>query len=467
MKPATLLIVILFIHAPICAATDSVKPNILLVMCDDLGYGDPQCFNSASPIRTPHIDAMAAAGMKFKRFYAAAPVCSPTRGSCLTGRHPYRYGIYSANTGHMKQQEITLPELLKKEGYTTGHFGKWHLGTLTTTVNDANRGGPRGKKDYSIPSQHGYDDSLVTESKVPTFDPLIKPKNAGRNAWDEIADKSKGVAYGTHYWDHDGQAVTKNLEGDDSRIIMDRAIPFIESAVAQKKTFFAAIWFHAPHLPVVAGKRHAAMYKDRSVYERNYYGCVTALDEQVGRLRDKLRTLGVSENTLLCFCSDNGPEGKAPGSAAGFRGRKRSLYEGGVRVPGIMEWPGTIAAGSSTDFPAVTSDYLPTVLDLLGVSYPSGRPLDGASLADVMRGKNVKRATPIGFQSKAQVAWHSGSHKLYSGDSGETWELYNLETDPAEAIDLATIHPELTAQLRSEVARWQASCKRSDGGADY
>lgn len=470
MKFGPLLIAMLLAHATICPATDNVKPNVLLVMCDDLGYGDPRCFNATSPIRTPNIDAMAAAGMKFTRFYAAAPVCSPTRGSCLTGRHPYRYGIYSANTGHMKPQEITLPELLKKEGYTTGHFGKWHLGTLTTTVKDANRGGPRGKKNYSTPSQHGYDDSFVTESKVPTFDPMIKPKDAGRNAWDEIVDKTKGVAYGTHYWDHDGRSVTENLQGDDSRIIMDRAVPFIESAVEKNKPFFAAIWFHAPHLPVVAGRRHAELYNEHSVYQRNYYGCVTALDEQVGRLRERLRTLSVSENTLICFCSDNGPEGqtgKAPGSSAEFRGRKRSLYEGGVRVPGVMEWPGTIPAGSSTDFPAVTSDYLPTVLELLGVTYPSDRPLDGVSLTDVMRGKNVKRTKPIGFQSKNQIAWHSGSHKLYSSDGGKTWELYDLGTDPAEGNNLATTHPGLTAQLRSEVVSWQASCKRSDDEADY
>ncbi|HIE95816.1 MAG: sulfatase-like hydrolase/transferase [Fuerstiella sp.] len=470
MKSGILLIAILLMHAPVCQAAYSMKPNVVLVMCDDLGYGDPQCFNPRSPIHTPNIDAMAAAGMKFNRFYSAAPVCSPTRGSCLTGRHPYRYGIYSANTGDMKQQEITLPELLQNEGYSTGHFGKWHLGTLTTTVDDANRGGPRGEKNYSIPSQHGYDDSFVTESKVPTFDPLIKPPNAGKHAWDEIDDKSKAVAYGTHYWDHAGRSVTENLEGDDSRIIMDRAVPFIESAVRRSQPFFAAIWFHAPHLPVVAGKKHVAPYKEHGVYERNYYGCVTALDEQVGRLRAILRTLGVSENTLLCFCSDNGPEGqagKAPGSAAGFRGRKRSLYEGGVRVPGIIEWPGTIAPGSSTDFPAVTSDYLPTVMDVLGVAYPSDRPLDGVSLADVIRGKNVQRSKAIGFQSKNQIAWHAASHKLYSGDGGKTWELYDLTADPGESNNLAAAQPGLTGQLRSEAITWQESCKRSDAGADY
>lgn len=445
------------------------SPNVVLVMCDDLGYGDLKCFNADSPIDTPHLDAMAAAGLKFTRFYSAAPVCSPTRGSCLTGRHPYRYGVYSANTGHLKADEITLPELLKKQGYTTGHFGKWHLGTLTKTVKDANRGGPQGAKHFAPPSQHGYDDSFVTESKVPTYDPMIKPKNAGKHAWDAIGDKSHGVAYGTTYWDHAGKQVTENLEGDDSRIIMDRAVPFIERAAEAKKPFFAAIWFHAPHLPVVAGPKHVARYKQHDVFERNYYGCVTALDEQVGRLRMKLKALDVADTTMLWFCSDNGPEGqagKAPGSAADLRGRKRSLYEGGVRVPGIVEWPTVIEPGT-TDAAAVTSDYLPTVLDFLGVSYPDPRPLDGVSLKEVMMGKAAGRTKSIGFQSAKQIAWHDDRYKLYSGDSGKTWELYDLSVDRGEKRDLAASNPSLVKRLLRDVTDWRASCKASDEGKDY
>ena len=138
------------------------EPNIVLIMCDDLGWGDVG-FNGNKVIRTPHLDAMAKGGMKFNRFYAAAPVCSPTRGSCITGRHPFRYGIPFANSGHMKPEELTLAELLKKQGYTTGHFGKWHLGTLTKTVKDANRGGPRGAKNYSPPQVNGFD-ACFTES---------------------------------------------------------------------------------------------------------------------------------------------------------------------------------------------------------------------------------------------------------------------------------------------------------------
>ena len=137
------------------------RPNVILVMADDLGWGDLQCFNSDSPIKTPQLDEMAAGGLKFNRFYSAGPVCSPTRGSCLTGRHPFRYGIYTANHGHLRLQEITLPEVLRDVGYATGHFGKWHLGTLTTTIKDANRGGPRGKKHFAPPRDHGYQRSRL------------------------------------------------------------------------------------------------------------------------------------------------------------------------------------------------------------------------------------------------------------------------------------------------------------------
>tara|TARA_R110002049_G_scaffold4601_5_gene32210 strand:+ start:293557 stop:294999 length:1443 start_codon:yes stop_codon:yes gene_type:complete len=465
---------LLFFAACIFDGTSSFaaeKPNVILIMCDDLGYGDPQCFDADSPIRTPHIDAMASDGLKFTRFYSAAPVCSPTRGSCLTGRHPYRYGVYSANTGHMKTDEITLPELLQQAGYTTGHFGKWHLGTLTTTIPDANRGGPKGKQHFSPPSRHGYDDSFVTESKVPTFDPMIKPVGAKAGGyWDAVKDRSTAESYGTHYWDHDGNVVSQNLDGDDSRVIMDRAIPFIENAVANDTPFFAAVWFHAPHLPCVAGPDHVKYYQQHDVAHRNYYGCVTALDEQVGRLRAKLAELNVADDTMLWFCSDNGPEGKdakSPGSAGDFRGRKRSLYEGGVRVPGILVWPGHTKPGSTTDYAAVTSDYLPTVLDVLDISYPDDRPLDGTSLLGAITKSEPRRTAPIGFQSAKQIAWHHGNHKLITVDAGKTWQLYDLDSDPNENNDLAQQQPERIASMKQQVRAWQESCKSSDAGHDY
>ena len=344
-------------------------PNIVLIMCDDLGWGDVG-FNGNKVIHTPHLDSLAKAGLRFERFYAASAVCSPTRGSVQTGRHPHRYRIHGANSGHMKPGENTLAELLRRRGYRTGHFGKWHLGTLTKTILDSNRGGPRGIDHYAPPQDHGFDTCFSTEAKVPTYDPMLRPKNAsGGTWWDPVTRTSEAVPYNTRYWNEQGEVLNENLRGDDSRVIMDRVVPFVEEAAGQGKPFFAVIWFHAPHLPVVAGPRHTSMYAGHAKYAQHYYGCISAMDEQVGRLRSKLSAMGVEENTLIAFCSDNGPEGareEAPGSAGPLRGRKRDLYEGGVRVPAFIVWPRRIRPERTTDFPAVTSDYLPTILEIIG-----------------------------------------------------------------------------------------------------
>ena len=446
------------------------KPNVILIMCDDLGWGDVG-FNGNKTIRTPHLDAMAKAGLKFNRFYAAAPVCSPTRGSCVTGRHPYRYGIPFANSGHMKPEELTLAELLKKQGYTTGHFGKWHLGTLTKTVKDANRGGPRGAKHFSPPQANGFDVCFSTESKVPTWDPLLRPKGNNSNKWwDAVTAADDAKPYGTAYWNERGEPVTQNTRGDNSRVIMDRAIPFIRGAAKRGQPFFSIVWFHAPHLPVVAGPRHAAMYAEYPKYAQHYYGCITALDEQVGRLRAELRALGIADDTLLFFCSDNGPEGKsgsAPGTAAHFIGRKRSLLEGGIRVPGIVEWPGRVKAGRSTDIPCVTSDYLPTILDLLGVEPITDRSIDGISLVPLRDGNMAKRGKPIGFESKGQLAWVGDRYKLYRSGGAAEFKLFDLVADPSEKTDLAKAQPRLAKRFAGEVAAWRASCRASAAEEDY
>ena len=470
-------IVLILLAATFSAFAEAPKPahpNIILMMADDLGWGDVQCFNSKSPIKTPSLDAMAAAGMQFNRFYASSPVCSPTRGSTLTGRHPYRYGIPYANNGHMKTEELTLAELLKTQGYVTGHFGKWHLGTLTTEIKDANRGAPGNTKDFSPPWKNGFDICFSTESKVPTWDPMLKPgKNDGwhspKNGWDPIKDRSTGKAYGTHYWNEKGEVVRDNLEGDDSRIIMDRVVPFVKNAAESKTPFFAIVWFHTPHLPVVAGPKHSAMYPGVSDFERNYYGCVTAMDDQIGRLRASLKKAGVAENTMVWFCSDNGPEGnaKSPGSAAHFKGRKRSLNEGGVRVPGILDWPAHVKSGTVTDFPSVTSDYLPTILDAVQVEYSGKRPLDGISLLPVISGEKKKRTKAIGFESKNLLAWSTQHYKLFSKNKGKTWELYDLIADPSEKNDLAARHPEIVKRLSKDLIAWRKSCVQSSQGKDY
>ena len=464
------ILFILICVTPLLVAAE--KPNIILVMCDDLGWGDVG-FNGNKIIRTPHLDAMAKNSLRFERFYAAAPVCSPTRGSCITGRHPFRYGIYFANTGHMKTEELTLAELLKKHGYATGHFGKWHLGTLTKTETEANRGGPRGIKNFSPPQVNGFDVCFSTESKVPTWDPMLRPKNASRQWWDP---SKENVSYGTAYWNEKGARISENLRGDDSRVIMDRAIPFIRLAAKKEQPFFAIVWFHAPHLPVVAGPEYTKLYAKHSKFAQHYYGCITALDEQVGRLRKELRTLGIADNTLVTFCSDNGPEGNAsaPGSAGHFSGRKRSLLEGGIRVPGLVEWPAKIKSGV-TAIPAVTSDYLPTILELIGAEQTDKRPLDGISLVPLFKGQIKERGQPIGFQSAGQVALISDRYKIY-GSGGRKKEqkltlpklkLFDLKKDPSEKNDLAAQHPDLIKKMTSTLKQWRKSCRHSDSGGDY
>ena len=434
-------------------------PNIILCMADDLGWGDTG-FNGNKIIKTPCLDEMAEAGLRFTRFYSAAPVCSPTRGSCLTGRHPYRYGITFANTGHMSKEEVTLAEALKIRGYTTGHFGKWHLGTLTKKEKDSNRGGPRGTKHYSPPWENGFDVCFSTEAKVPTWDPMKKP---GIN-----------TPYGTYYWKEDGTKAAENLEGDDSRIIMDRVVPFIRKAVKQKKPFLAVVWFHTPHQPVIAGAKYRKMYSQYSEDQQHYYGCVTAMDEQMGRLRRELRELEIEHNTMIWFCSDNGPEGKdgksgrTRGSAGILRGRKRSLFEGGVRVPALLEWPARIKGPSVTDVPCCTSDYFPTTLDVLDMDI-KGQPksIDGVSLLPLIEGKMTKRPFPIAFESGSQLSLTDNRYKIYSNNKGKTYMLFDLIEDPGEKKDLSAEKPEILLSMKATLEKWRKSCKDSLAGKDY
>ncbi|MEN8734029.1 MAG: sulfatase-like hydrolase/transferase, partial [Lentimonas sp.] len=301
------------------------------------------------------------------------------------------------------------------------------------------------------------------------WDPMLKPKKANVKGWDYIKDRSTAVPYGTHYWNEQGEVVTDNLEGDDSRVIMDRVVPFVEQAAQEDKPFFAVVWFHTPHLPVVAGPEHAAMYSEYDSFEMNYYGCVTAMDDQVGRLRAALEKAGIAENTMLWFGSDNGPEGsvKSPGTAAHFKGRKRSLNEGGVRVSGILDWPARVKPGTVTEFPAVTSDYLPTILDAVDIELADERMHDGISLLPMLAGEQTERLKPIGFESQGQLAWTTQQYKLYSKNGGAKWQLYDLLSDPSEVNDLSATHPELVQQMSKDLAQWRASCKQSDEGGDY
>tara|TARA_B100001175_G_C19513286_1_gene645414 strand:- start:2947 stop:4374 length:1428 start_codon:yes stop_codon:yes gene_type:complete len=470
---STLLISVLLLA---CQKPETETPNIILIMADDQGWGDVG-YNGHPHLKTPHLDAMAQNGAVFSRFYSAGSVCSPTRASVMTGRHSARMGICGANCGHVKDQEITLAEMVKEKGYRTGHFGKWHLGTLTREILDANRGGKKENEiHYAPPWDHGFDVSFVTESKVPTWDPMITPP---KNSGDVNGSLIKGEPFGTYYWSGPGVRITENLEGDDSRIIMDRVIPFIEQSIAQVKPFLSIIWFHAPHLPVLTGEKYKSHYAHLSNNQQHYYGVISALDEQVGRLRNKLKNLGISKNTLIFYTSDNGPEtslkvrnqniphGRAQGITKGLRGRKRSLYEGGIRVPSIVEWPAKIKPGTHVNVPCFTSDYFPTIAHILDIDLKKNkRPYDGENLIPYWSQKKQKRNNPLAFQFKDQFALIDNDQKLYGISDGVN-QLFDLRLDPEEENDLSKEKPNKLKALERLYRDWDSSVQNSSLGEDY
>lgn len=443
------------------------SPNIILMMSDDQGWGDAG-YNGHPELKTPTLDDMAANGVIFSRFYAASAVCSPTRGSVLTGRHPDRYGVCSANCGHLPDEEITLAEVAKEAGYRTGHFGKWHLGTLTRDTMDANRGGrEENHVHYAPPWEHGFDVCFSTESKVPTWDPMIVPH---KSAGDVKPQLKEGASFGTYYWTGPGKIATDNLGGDDSRVIMDRVIPFIEKSVYNDQPFFTVIWFHSPHLPVLTGEQYAQQYLGLTEDQQQYYGTITAMDEQIGRLRIRLRELNVDRNTVIFFTSDNGPEGRSVGGRTqgltnGLKGRKRSLHEGGIRVPGLMEWPGTLDH-VVIDEPCYTSDYFPTVSRLIGHKV-NNMPIDGLDLMSFIHKPKEAVDRNLVFSFNEQVAVVNNQYKIYSNDQGSTFNFYDLLNDPGESYDASSAYEEVKQEMIQHWKSWSMSVDASISGADY
>lgn len=460
------------------AAAEAAPPNIVIILADDLGWGDVG-FNGHPFARTPHLDRLAADGVRLDRFYAQSASCSPTRASAMTGRNGYRFGVIRANNGRLEPEELSIAEALREHGYTTGHFGKWHLGTLTHDVRDGKRGGTaKGVGFYAPPWEHGFEVCFSTESKVPTWNPMERPNNEVMTYWaprEADADPADWVDYGTHYWIGENAYATENLAGDDSRVIMDRVVPFVREAKAAERPFLAVIWFHAPHMPVVAGPEFTSLYPGRTGYEQHYYGSISAMDRQIGRLRAELEASVQWDNTLLWFGSDNGPEyidhsasEPAPGTAGMLRGKKRSLHEGGVRVPGIVSWPAGLTAGRSSALPVTTSDFLPSALALQQPPRPAVvQPLDGRDALSLLRSGQDMRPDPIPFEFVGQVALTDNRWKLYSDDDGATYQLFDLVTDPTESHDIAADHPERVGRMVRELEAWRASCRESVAGADY
>jgi arylsulfatase A-like enzyme len=436
------------------------KPNVILCMTDDQGWGDTG-YNGHPHLKTPHLDRMSREGVTFTRFYSAAAMCSPTRGSCYTGRNPYRFGVTFAMKGMLEATEIPISTVLKKEGYTTGHFGKWHLGTLSKKKGDQKRWGAfagNPVRYYCPPWERDVDICFVTESKVPTWDPLIDPGPIkGKKPATPAPVSAK--PYGNDYFVGPSQTVTENTLGDDSRVIMDRALPFIQGAVKKEQPFLAVIWFHTPHSPVVGGSKYRKTYADLPEPAQHYYACITAMDEQVGRLRAELKKLGVADDTMLWFCSDNGPARQGSprhvGSNGGLSGHKLSIREGGIRVPGLLVWPDQVKKPRTISAPCVTSDYFPTILDFLGIPLPKDRIYDGISLLPLIRGERETRDRPIGFLNKngSEAVWMGDRHKMIA--TRKRVQLFDIQDDPQEKQDLSGKLPEVKARMETELAEWK------------
>ena len=458
------------------------RPNFILVMADDQGYGDVAYNSPGTRLQTPVLDAMSRSALRFDRFYAAAPVCSPTRGGVMTGRHPNRFGCFQwGNT--LRPQEITIAEALKDAGYTTGHFGKWHLGS--------------GRAESPVsPGNSGFDHWV----SAPNFfdnDPLLS---------------------------HEGKV--RQQEGESSMVTVEHALKFITAATKQSpdKPFLAVIWFGSPHNPHHGSPELRELYKDLPERQAHYFAEITGIDRAMGKLREQLRELGIADNTLLWYTSDNGPQGGGNnplGSAGPFSGRKGELLEGGIRVPTIIEWPAVVKAGRATDVPCNSVDIYPTLIDIAGVQVRGQvMPLDGLSIRPLIEGAHFERDKPIGFWDYAspgvrsnaavllkeqhegkpssyddatlsqitkqydesdrsgEAAWMDGDWKLLAlppaaankknpGRSERTFALFNLKNDPAEKNDLAAKEPQRLEQMKQALEKWQAGVIRSLNGGDY
>ena len=474
MKPVTFCMTALLMVCPVLlsanASDDTTpRPNIILVMADDQGYGDVGYMGN-DVIKTPVMDEMARSGLRFNRFYAAAPVCTPTRASVLTGRHPNRSGALAWGH-HMHPNEVTVAEALKSAGYMTGHFGKWHVGTVD-------------RFGESSPGKSGFD----AYASAPNFFDLNPYLSVNGNA--------------------------KQFQGEGSMIITDAAIEFIAAAQKQDKPFLAVIWYGNPHSPHRTIEQLAAEYPDLDEKQRNYLAEITGIDQSLGKLRAKLRELGIADNTILWYTSDNGP--RPIGSTAGLRGWKGTLWEGGIRVPTLIEWPAQIKQPRQTDVPSFTSDIYPTLCELAGVKMSQQvKPLDGVSLVPMLRGETMQRDKAMGFwqyptggrpvwsdrllkelaekqaagdadarqplgklnapqqlnPAAGHATWIDGDWKLdriANKQGGATKiELYNLKTDPDESANVAADNAEHVERMQSELDQWLASVVKSYEGGDY
>lgn len=417
------------------------RPNVILMMADDQGWGETS-YNGHPLLKTPNLDAMAASGLRFDRFYASAPVCSPTRASVLTGRSNNRTGVESHGYA-LRLQEKTLSRAMLDVGYRTGHFGKWHLNGLRGP------GVPILATDNHNPGVFGFEEWL---SVTNFFD---------RNP--VLGRKGK----------------LEEHSGDSSEVVVDEALKFISMQVRAKQPFFTVIWFGTPHSPFVASEEDMAPFEGLDEKSRNHYGELVALDRSVGTMRQQLRELGVAENTLFWYCSDNGGlPGIQPETVGGLRGFKGSIYEGGLRVPSIVEWPNGIMEPRSTKYPAVAMDIFSTLADIVGLPDDSMlKPQDGVSLRNLFEKskgeqEQARRSKPIPFNCFGETAILDNEMKLLHVGEGKKrtdlkYELYDLSNDPNEKNNLFETDEVNAIRLKAVMDSWLAGLQESVDGKDY
>ncbi len=425
------------------------RPNILFILADDLGWGDPSCYGNTR-FKTPALDRLAREGTLFTQYYQGGSVCSPSRCALMTGRWPAEFRIHGhyATAEQNRSRDMsdfldpavaTLPRLLKQSGYATAHVGKWHLGRP-----------PQAGEGLTI---YGFDEAHWIDARADMAGEEV-------NLW----------------------SVTNRPRA--SRVLMDAAIGVLQRAkAATNKPFFCQLWLNDPHAPLAPSAeqrkpfRHTEPAGFTSPLEV-YAATVAEMDRQVGRLLDHLDELGLAQNTVVIFSSDNGPEdieiGNAAwsgiGSAGPLRGRKRSLYEGGVRVPFLVRWPHGTPAGQVNDRCTISgADLLPTLCELAGATVPNAvkATLRGQSLAAAWRGdQTFQRTKPLMWEWRFRIVNHpwnrspmlairEGQWKLLLNPDRSRLELYDIPADPAEQNDLSAQQADVVASLSEKVLGWQ------------
>lgn len=415
------------------------RPNVLILMADDLGYGDIGCYGSV--IRTPNIDRLASEGIRFSDYYSAAPNCSPSRAGLLTGRTPSRVGIYDyidpGSPMHLPRGEVTIAELLKPLGYDTAHVGKWHL---SSWLRD-----PDAPLENPTPGDQGFDYWFAADNNaVPTHH---NPTNFIRN----------GVNVG-------------ELKGYSCQLVADEGIGWLKAREDNTKPFFLNVWFNEPHKKIASPQELMDTYPGVDVETARYYANVTNMDAAVGRILATLDELGQRENTFVLFMSDNGPW--RDGSSGPLRAKKSSLYEGGIRVPGIVRWPGHVDAGRESGVPVGAVDMMPTIAEMVGVDLPSERVIDGTSVLPLLEGEDFVRSRPLfwlfykstpmvvvrdgdySLAGNPEVTQRSKSHPFDQTDFDYVksarmtrFELYDLSKDIGQTENLAGSEPGIVKGL--------------------